>query len=219
MTDPILTPASESGTVTVASPPEPPRTARENLRESWPLFFLGSACLVIGALLALNESTRTIEHLSPAFLFLAVGITGLAGGVASYAIGPDEEPDPAVRSRIGRTGRSVQATVEGSAVPADQWNGRPVPDVIAVLPGYQSERIEDEDWKETPDSLRFDPGTYVRPPAWARGRVLHLSSDGTLTVYALEDALRDLELVNAIVHRRLAGQATDGKTESDAASK
>lgn len=219
MTDPTPTPASKPGPVTVASPPEPPRTAREHLRESWPLFFLGSACLTIGALLALNESTRTIEHLSPAFLFLAIGITGLAGGVASYAIGPDDGADSAVRTGLGRPGRSMRATAEGSAVPADQWNGRPVPDVIAVLPGYQSEWSEDEDWKETPDSLRLDPGTYVRPPAWTKGRVLHLSSDGTLTVYALEDALRDLELVNAIVHRRLAGQATDGKTESDTPSK
>ncbi|MGA7860847.1 MAG: hypothetical protein WCB19_03200 [Thermoplasmata archaeon] len=68
-------------------------------------------------------------------------------------------------------------------------------------------------------SLLLDAETYRHPSMWSKGRVLRLSEEGVLTVCSLDDALRDLELVNQVVHRRRIGRdanvADKGGTSPD----
>jgi hypothetical protein len=195
-----------------ASSTSPEPSFRAKLEESWPLLVAGSGCVALAVVLELQRSTRTLDHLSPTFLFLAVGLTGLMGGVASFVVGPDNDAVEESAPRADRRpARSVNPPMTGTlAPPLDRWNGRPVPDVITEdrpvppTPTMSSAAAwaESEGAAEIEPSLRLRPGTYRRPASWSRGRILHLSQEGALTVYSLEDALRDLELVDQVVHAR-----------------
>ena len=184
---------------------------RAKLEESWPLLLAGGACLALGVLLALDRSTRSIDHLSPTFMFLAIGATGLLGGLASFVVGPEEavKAQPGESSDPEREAAALR-TPPPASTPASEWFGRPSPrvlapfDVGATLPGSRSlpDWSEEEGATLAPPPYLPDPSTLERPSPWPEGRLLRLSKEGALTVYALEDALRDLELVTEVVHSR-----------------
>ncbi|MFZ0829760.1 MAG: hypothetical protein WCB18_09800 [Thermoplasmata archaeon] len=200
------------------TPPPRQPSLRSKLKESWPLLVAGGGCVALAVLLELQRTTRSIDHLSPTLLFLAVGLTGIGGGVASYVVGPEENGDAVVARPLGsgpkeRDSRKKWPPRVGVA---ERWNGRPVPDVIstsrfaaaAPAAGSSANWTDEPEDAEIPPSVLLDAGTYRRPPRGRKGRILRLSEEGALTVYSLEDALRDLELVDQVVHSRRKGGAT-----------
>jgi hypothetical protein len=92
-----------------------------------------------------------------------------------------------------------------------RWNGRPVPHIIRGRPQpIDAHRPEstmswtpEEESEEVDPPLLLHPGGPERsePPSTRnKGRLLRLSEDGALTVYSLDDALRDLEVVSQAVY-------------------
>ncbi|MGC2289653.1 MAG: hypothetical protein WA688_07345 [Thermoplasmata archaeon] len=199
-----------------SGPPGKDPSWGEKLEESWPLLTAGTGCVVLAVVLALQGSTRSIDHLSPTFLFLALGFTGIAGGVASFVVGPEEGVQgPAVgesESRVARPNRPTGGQSGNKAT--DHWNGRPVPEVTlgggsttedlaslsATRRGAGGEPAEN-------DPLRLlDSEAAPRTSSRNIGHLLRLSEEGSLTVYSLEDALRDLEVVDQVVHSHKVGR-------------
>jgi len=185
---------------------------RAKVEQSWPLFVAGAGCVAIAVVFALERTTHFVDHLSPTILFLAVGVTGVAGGIASFVLGPEEEEgELSGDSRDVRTVARRATSTPSTAIEApDRWNGRPLPNVVPEWLESPPEAGQDttDSWseegeaQESPPSLILDAGTYERPSPWGKGRLLRLSEEGTLTVYSLDDALRDLELVTEVVHGR-----------------
>ncbi len=193
--------------------PDPAQTAgwRESLAESWPLLVTGLICVAFAGIFAIELPHRTVDRLSPSLLFAAVGITGVVGGLASFLTGPDD-PEPVSQSLRTAPG-PIRASTEDPASlfteAPDRWNGRPVPEVVVgrLTP--------------TPSPKRRGASTYSDPsgdegprrglpasraePRWTKGRLLRLSEEGELTVYSVDDALRDLEYVTRTIHARRAG--------------
>lgn len=220
---PPAPPTRRDGPVTVRVQRE--RTLRAKLEESWPLLVAGSGCVALAVVLELQRATRTVDHLSPTFLFLAVGLTGIAGGVASFIVGPEEGPG-VVPVAAAAPAESVPLKTHGLAPRAgvsDRWNGRPIPDVL-VAPSARPAPEEPEGWagdsepSEIPPSLLLHPDTYQRPAIWNKGRLLRLSHEGMLTVYSLDDALRDLELIEQVVHTRRRGVGSGGRAQGSDSS-
>jgi hypothetical protein len=193
---------------------------RAKLGESWPLLLVGSGCVIIAVALAIQRTAQTVGHVSPSFLFLAVGITGIAGGLASFVAGPDEDPGSAARTNRVPTSQRTGAARRDAPLnpPTTRLYGRPAPDVVS--PEWSESSSSIPSWSEeaeVPPSLLLDAETYPRPSRWKEGRVLRLSEDGVLTVYSVDEALRDLDLVNQIVHgRRITRirKASDGEINS-----
>ncbi|MCI4352783.1 MAG: hypothetical protein L3K14_05265 [Thermoplasmata archaeon] len=206
--------------------PGTPGGRRAQLAESWPLLLAGAGCLALGTVLLLEHWTRTIDHLSPTILFLAVGATGLFGGVASFVVGPEDVSEAGASKPEGfdDTNVDVRESPSPTADPTDEWIGRPSPKVAQASPGKRSTPLvasappwsEDETTAEIAPSLLLDPDTYGRPSPWRSGRLLHLSEEGALRVYTVEDALGDLEFVSKSVHAR---RSRDGSVESGATRK
>jgi len=188
-------------------PPARPPTWRSKLAESWPLLFAGSGCVALAVVWAVQGTSRSIDHLSPTFLFLALGMTGLAGGIASFMAGPDEDSESSPMTRQASWPMRLHPSQGGKpADPAgDRSYGRPAPDVTRAEWSESSTTTSIPPWSEEAEispSLLLDGDTYRRPSIWSKGRVLRLSEEGVLTVYSLDDALRDLEIVNQVVHGR-----------------
>jgi hypothetical protein len=226
MSEPIRPPRTVSrgeGSV----PPAMEPSWRAKLEESWPLLTAGSACVALGVVLALERTTRSIDHLSPSFLFVALGVTGIAGGLASFAVGPEEdnEMQPVAPADGSRSSQSPARKNRPTPAAVEQWIGRPVPDVIVAetsnprnRPGAPADpRTVEAEAVEIPPTRLLDANTDPRPSTWNEGRLLRLTEEGAVTVYSLEDALRDLELVSQVVHSRRTGggqDPTDGRRVS-----
>lgn len=192
--------------------PGGPGAWRAKLGEAWPLLLVGGGCEAFGAVLAIGRNARLIDHLSPTFLFLAVGLIGIAGGVASYWVGPQPNgsgPSPTLRPTPGPAPRreSVGSSQVMARIPISPVRSGPV----AGTPSRpEPSRRSPMDWgpggaSEIPRSLVLDPA-LIRRPAWAKGRLLRLSDDGALTVYSLDDALRELDAVTHAVRSRRTSQ-------------
>jgi hypothetical protein len=185
----------------------PPKSIewRSKIRESWPLFFAGVACLFLAAVLGVQRTAGSLTLAAPTFLFLALGIVGIAGGVTSYVVGPDADERPEV----------VEETVQPSfrspspVVPTESGESQ------VHTPGSPAPRVPPPEWSESsellpswmedqeiPPSTLLDSQMIPRPSQWANGRVLRLSEDGVLTLYTLDDAIRDLELATDTVDGR-----------------
>jgi len=197
---------------TAPSPKPTPADWGAKLTESWPLLVTGGICVAFAVIFALDQPHRTIAHLSPAFLFMAVGVTGIVGGLASFAMGPDTSepaPRPGPRALPPVQPSQAVATDPWSESP-EKWNGRPAPAV--VRPRVRSKRpaptaaepyVPEEEQAQT-DELRLSPESdeeLGNVPS-LKGRLLHLSEEGNLSVYSLDDALRDLDLIDRVVHER-----------------
>jgi hypothetical protein len=210
--------------------PTPKPSFRAKLEESWSLLVAGAGCLALAVLLELQRSTRTVDHLSPTFLFLAVGLTGVAGGVASFMVGPEEDGEEVgERSPENRPqGRGKLGYPTSRRVAPERWNGRPVPDVMPA--GLEVGTSDAGDiptpWTEGSEEAEIAPSLLLdidpsrrHQSMWNKGRILRLSEEGNLTVYSLDDALRDLELIEQVVHARRRGKESvghgGGRTSSD----
>jgi hypothetical protein len=203
-------------------------TRREKLGESWPLLTVGAGCVAFGVVLIIEHTARLVDHISPTFLFFAVGLTGIAGGVASYIVGPQANGNGRVAPTEGRP-RTPALPPRSRSVPtpAAQAGGRPTVAVGSAggRPLTAPARPSRMGWGapaesgEVPPSLILDP-ELIRPPAWSKGRLLRLSEEGALTVYSVDDALRELDLVSKEVHQRPVkgaepsggGQESSGKS-------
>lgn len=200
---------------------------RANLGEAWPLLVVGGACVAVAVVMALGRLTRLVDHLSPSFLFLAVGLTGIAGGVASYLVGSDVESTSAFRHMAPAPPRLADTTGP-AAVSANQTHTiKPGPNPVSAdhtsprprAPGRPSPMRwgPAEGSNEMPRSLLLDPRLLQRP-APSKGRLLRLSEEGALTVYSMGDAFRDLDIVTRAVHERrarLAGEVPAPKDGTD----
>lgn len=191
---------------------------KDSLTEAWPLLITGVICVVLAAVFALEQTHRTADRLSPSFLFLAVGITGIVGGIASFAAGPDDEEE----NRLQPV-KSVHAPPSAGprADPLDtpeRWNGRPVPDVVVSRPAAPPTAARRLGSVPAISPSSGPPGRPVRGPSpspkgpqWTQGRLLRLSDEGELTIYSVDDALRDLELVTRIIHARRTSSSLDAR--------
>lgn len=214
----------EAGREGSSLPAARPSTWPSKLAESWPLLLAGSGCVALAVMWAVQGTSRSIDHLSPTFLFLALGITGLGGGVASFVVGPDEDSESSPATGPAGWPRGFYRSQSGKpAGPAgDRLYGRPAPDVTRPEWSESPTPASMPPWSEEAEmapSLLLDAETYRHPSMWSKGRVLRLSEEGVLTVCSLDDALRDLELVNQVVHRRRIGRdanvADKGGTSPD----
>jgi hypothetical protein len=211
MSRPVRSPAAVDPTTRGLPEPSPPSWG-EKLEESWPLLFAGGACVALGVVLAVQHTSRSIDHLSPPFLFLALGILGLAGGLASFAVGPEKDDELTSLTPTGRTssGPPPAHEFDGLLAAAGRWIGRPVPDVIVEQTAAgrtgpeppEGQWSKEEEPSETPSSPVPEQDSNRPTSKQNKNRLLRLSEEGELTVYSLEDALRDLDLVTQVVHAR-----------------
>jgi hypothetical protein len=206
-----------------APPQAEPASWGSKLEESWPLLAAGSGLVIIALVLASHRTVQSVDHLSPVFLFLALGITGITGGLVSFVAGPDEIPVSASPEDRGPAPQATEpansAVTPGS--PAPRVYGRPIPAVTLPElsePTPPSALASAAPWSEEAEAAATAPGESEesrRRSPWDEGRVLHLSDDGVLTVYSVDDALLDLDLVKQIVQGRRVTQirkASDTET-------
>jgi hypothetical protein len=200
-----------------------PASWGSKLEESWPLLAAGSGLVIIALVLASHRTVQSVDHLSPVFLFLALGITGLAGGLVSFVAGPDEIPVSAALVGQGPAPQETEPANPNATAdsPAPRVYGRPVPAVTLPElsePTQPTALASDAPWSEEAEAAAAAPVESEesrRRSPWDEGRVLHLSDDGVLTVYSVDDALLDLDLVKQIVQGRRVTQirkASDTET-------
>lgn len=202
-----------TGAIARTRPSDPAQTAgwRESLAESWPLLITGLVCVVFAAIFALEQPHRTVDRLSPSLLFAAVGITGVVGGLASFLTGPDD-PELESESRPSARGPARAPTEDPTELAMkkpDRWNGRPVPEVVVgrltPTPAPTRRGASTYSGPSGDEGSRHGPLAHRAEPRWTNGRLLRLSEEGELTVYSVDDALRDLEFVTRTIHARRAG--------------
>ncbi len=183
-----------------------PLTWGSKLEQAWPLFFAGFGCVTLAVVLAVQRTGGSLGDFSPVVLFVVLGIIGIAGGVASFVVGPEDhlESNAATDavSRLEGWARSQLGEIAENSV--SRKYGRPAPLVIVPEWSESSEYPGSiPPWTEGSESpAAAAQGAQTEPPqaTWEKGRLLHLSADGALTVYSLDDAIRDLELVSKVVH-------------------
>jgi hypothetical protein len=201
-------------------------TLGAKLKESWPLFVAGAGCLCLAVALEFQQAGRTLDHWSPTFLFIAVGMTGVLGGVASFIVGPEgSEGEPSARNAVTDPpdSRAEKQPPARRAAPQRE-NGRPTPQVILpaeTVPPAQSPPAVPE-WSEDGEDPRIAPALDLpgnadgRPLASNQVWILRVSPEGGLTVRSLEDALRDLDLIKELARanrRARPSSDEDPKTE------
>lgn len=197
---------------------------RSHLGEAWPLLVVGGGCVGVAIVMALGRIARLVDHLSPTFLFLAVGLTGIAGGVASYLVGGDVNSTTVDRRAV--PGPLARDPTRGPvAAPASRVAPiTPHPNPGSPAPSSPPSRASvgpAPTWgsapggsNEIPRSLFLDPRLLQRP-APTKGRLLRLSEEGALTVYSLGEALRDLDSISRSTRERRARSADSGPATKD----
>ena len=190
-------------------------TLRRKLRRYWPLGVAGTGGAALAAILGFQSPFHSLDHFSSALLFTILSTVALVVGIVAFAAVREKSThEPSRTNARGRNRVPVLANREGRRRPAPgRWNGRPVPHVTQGLresvepprsqptPSWSPE----EESEEIATPLRLEPEwsePSERPSTWNKGRLLRLSEDGALTVYSLDDALRDLEVVSQTVHGR-----------------
>jgi hypothetical protein len=207
-------------------------TVGAKLKESWPLFVAGAGCLCLAVVLMFQRAGQTLDHWSPTFLFIAVGMTGVLGGVASFIVGPEGgEGGPSPRTAVTDSpDPRAEKQPPARRVLPQRENGRPTPQVILsaeVVPPAQSPPAAPE-WSEDVEDPKIAPAFDL--PANSEGRplasnqvwILRVSPEGGLTVRSLEDALRDLELIKELARanrRARPSSDEDSKTEQSEGSR
>jgi hypothetical protein len=133
------------------------------------------------------------------------------------------------QSRRRRETAAFPAVERRRGFPSARWNGRPVPhvtrdsrqpiDTIRAIPASTWEPEEESPDVAAPLLPRTESSETSEPfSTRSKGRLLRLSEDGALTIYSLDDALRDLEVVSQTVHDRriprAEGAASSGRPPS-----
>jgi hypothetical protein len=196
------------------------RSWRQRLSKAWPLGVSGAGGAALAAVLALQPQFQAIGRLSPDLVWVALSTTAIVVGLAAFLVGR-EEPTKSRHKPSGR-GKAVVPLFPQRARPTQSqpghWYGRPVPAVRRGPPAVSNRSMpapptswSPEEAEEVPSPLRLLPETEESPFPWNKGRLLRLSKEGALTVYSLNDALQDLEIVSQTVHgRRIRRGATSG---------
>ncbi|MGA7923900.1 MAG: hypothetical protein WCA77_07995 [Thermoplasmata archaeon] len=137
----------------------PSRSIRERVELALPLLLIGGGCLAIGLLLWKQRGAYS-SSVVPWELFLALGLSALAGGFVSLAVGPERAP-------LG-TGLEDKSQVQGAA-PEDRPTG--------PLVGVRSARLAIwEQFGDEPSESLFARGdgsdalVVVASEAWSEER-------------------------------------------------
>jgi hypothetical protein len=159
---------------------------------------------------------QSIPHLVPFTLFVGlsavtIGVSLLALAVRREGLAPDSpEARPPTQAQAPVSAKRER---RGLSMP-DPWYGRPVPNIargirrVTRSPASPSamQRRPEEATKEISIPLLPSSERGETPSSGKKDRLLRSPVEGTFPVFSLDGALRDLEVVDQIVHERRAGR-------------
>lgn len=194
---------------------------REKLAGSWPLWLTGGGGATLVVAVGLQRSLPSVLHPSLNLLLIALGVTGIVVGIGAFVGGHGghvggQVPKPAPYSGESSSRLKSRRSLGGAS---DRCGGRPMPDVKVAGSRENDSPVRTpahgwdpkEEASEIAPSLLLTTERAEQPSLWSKGRLLRLSEEGRLTVYSLDDALRDLEFVDQTVHGRRTRRDVDAR--------
>ncbi len=112
-------------------PDNEPADRRERLEGALPLFLAGAVCLAISGVLFADRGAGFIARFEPWILFLALGVTGVVGGLVSVVVDADDQAESKTYRRFSS---EVPASRRAFSLPSVHRSPDFHPEPVPVLP-------------------------------------------------------------------------------------